>query len=372
MVKISALATISSIALLYPEGALTATIRARTGTLQSSLSALVRRNATSTLTIATVTCPETGTIGQGSKRSSRCKCPGIDAMDRINQLFYSGDSYTDTGFNPTGAQPNDTYPLGNPFSNSSTPPYHTFTNGPNWIEYLTYKYNESQIDTYNLAISGSTVNNTVLGVNATNDLVHQISDRFVPNYVTNNAVGWISSNSLFSLFFGINDVNRSWSKRDPKINDAVFSSYSTLLDQLYQYGARNFLLHTVPPIDRGPYVTQPDATIEASDINDFNYRMRVLFNSFNSTHKDVSVLLFNTNKLFSEAIDNPKVWPQTAIYKNTTGSCKAYETGDVPSMDYYNSTCQYPVNEYLWLNGLHPTYPIHEAMAAQVAIALKQ
>ena len=90
----------------------------------------------------------------------------------------------------------------------------------------------SYVETHNLAKSGSCVNNTVLGVDSTADLVHQVGDRFVPNYVKENTVGWNSSNSLFTLFFGVNDVNRSWNKRDPKINDAIFSSYLNLLDQV--------------------------------------------------------------------------------------------------------------------------------------------
>lgn len=139
---------------------------------------------------------------------------------------------------------------------------------------------------------------------------------------------------------------------------------------MYKHGARNFLLQTLPPIDRGPHVDEEDEKVEGPAINDFNYRMAVLFNGFTKAHHDISVLLFNTNMLFSKTIDDPSIYPQTSIYKNTTGSCKAYESGEVPSMDYFNETCQYPVNEYFWLNGLHPTYPIHEALAAQLAIAL--
>lgn len=30
-------------------------------------------------------------------------------------------------------------------------------------------------------------------------------------------------------------------------------------------------------------------------------------------------------------------------------------------------SCQYAVNEYLWLNSLHPTFPMHNATAASVA-----
>ncbi|KAL8958855.1 MAG: hypothetical protein Q9193_004169 [Seirophora villosa] len=282
----------------------------------------------------------------------------------VEKIFSFGDSYTDSGFNPAGVQPNDTYPLGNPFTNSSTPPYHTFTNGPNWIQYLTFKYNESQVETYNLAVSGSTVDNRIFNEPGDADLVHQISGRFALNYANKDTVGWTSSNALFSLFFGINDVNRSWNKQDGKINEAIFNIYPKLLDSLYDYGARSFLLHNVPPIDRG---TKP---IEARAVSDFNKRMVRLFATFTSKHNDVSVLLFNTHSVFSQAIAQPSVWPQTANLKDTTGNCKAYESGDVPSMDYYDSTCQYPVNQYFWLNGLHPTYPIHEALAAQVAIAL--
>lgn len=288
----------------------------------------------------------------------------------VEKIFSFGDSWSDSGFNPTGSQPNDTYPLGNPFSNSSTPPYHTFTNGINWIEFLTFKYNASQVDTYNLAVSGSVVDATTLDKSNAFDLVRQISERFVPNYVSKNSTVWTGSNSLFSLFFGINDVNRSWEKRDSKIADAIFSSYLKQLNELHRLGARNFLIHTVPPIDRGPYVEEAERKVMAQDINDFNYRMTQLFAHFTGDKNDVSVLLFHTNNLFSEVMDNPSIFPQTAIYKDTKDACKAYEQGEVPRMDYFNSTCEYPVNEYLWLNGLHPTYPVHEAIAAQLAIAL--
>ncbi|KAL8646968.1 MAG: hypothetical protein Q9210_005831 [Variospora velana] len=248
----------------------------------------------------------------------------------VEKIFSFGDSYTDSGFNPDGALPNDAHPLGNPPTDSSTPPFHTFTNGPNWIQYLTSKYNESQIKTYNLAMTGSTVNNTILGILHENDLVHQISDRFAPNYANQEMVGWTSSNALFSLFFGINDVNHSWDKQDRKINEAVVSNYLTLLDSLYKYGARSFLLHTVPPIDRG---TKPT---EARAVNDFNYGMTRLFASFTSKHNDLSVLLFDTHSVFSQAMAQPGIWPQTANLKDTTGSCEVYEDGDVSSMDYYD------------------------------------
>ena len=125
-----------------------------------------------------------------------------------------------------------TDPLGNPVSNSSNPPYHTFSNGPNWLEFLTDKYNQSVIETYNLAISGSVVNSTIFHSEPTSDLVHQIRARFVPNYATRDTAGWTSSNSLFTIFIGINDANRAWSQSDDGINGLVIRSYKILLNQV--------------------------------------------------------------------------------------------------------------------------------------------
>jgi phospholipase/lecithinase/hemolysin len=41
-----------------------------------------------------------------------------------------------------------------------------------------------------------------------------------------------------------------------------------------------------------------------------------------------------------------------------------------PTTDYLNSTCGVPVNQYFWLNSLHPTYPMHDVLAQQVALQL--
>lgn len=37
-----------------------------------------------------------------------------------------------------------------------------------------------------------------------------------------------------------------------------------------------------------------------------------------------------------------------------------------PAQDTFNATCGIPVNEYFWLNSLHPTYPMHDALAYEV------
>ena len=143
-----------------------------------------------------------------------------------------------------------------------------------------------------------------------------------------------------------------------------------MIFQLYELGARNFVLHTVPPIDRAPGKVPADRRLEANVVNDFNYRIKELFKAFTSAHEDISALLFDLSGLCSQIISNPATFPQTANLKNTTGLCEAYKSKEVPSIDYKDPSCEYAVDEYFWLNELHPTYPVHEAHAAQLALAL--
>lgn len=41
-----------------------------------------------------------------------------------------------------------------------------------------------------------------------------------------------------------------------------------------------------------------------------------------------------------------------------------------PAWTTSDPSCLYPVNQYLWLNNLHPTYPIHNATAASIVKTL--
>ena len=43
------------------------------------------------------------------------------------------------------------------------------------------------------------------------------------------------------------------------------------------------------------------------------------------------------------------------------------KSSGTPTWYTKDASCDYPVNEYLWLNDLHPTFPIHNATAASIA-----
>jgi phospholipase/lecithinase/hemolysin len=272
----------------------------------------------------------------------------------------------------TLAQPNATDPLGNPAY-----PGYTATNGPNWVDWLTVKYNESLIETVNLAYGGATVDSalvtpylpTVLSLKA------QIQTEFLPLYAADEVLPWKSLDTLFGIFIGINDVGNSYGSLNLSVdlNGLIFAEYASLVEQLYSAGAKNFLFLNVPPVDRSPLTTAQGANasaLEAKDIAYFNSQVSVLATNLTTTHKDATAFVFDTNTLFTQVLDDPQRFPETALYKNTTNYCVGYENG-TPTEDYFNATCGIPVNEYFWLNSLHPTYPMMDRLANNISQELE-
>ena len=88
--------------------------------------------------------------------------------------------------------------------------------------------------------------------------------------------------------------------------------------------------------------------------------------NFTANHTDATAFVFDTHTVFENIIKNPKTYPQTSAILNTTNYCTAYENG-TPTEDYLDPSCYIPVQDYFWLNSLHPVYPVHNATAAQLA-----
>lgn len=144
--------------------------------------------------------------------------------------IYSGDSYTSTLFDIHGPQPNPGNPLGNP-------PYpgSTSSNGPNFVDFLTTTYNRSYIETYNLGFGGATIDQ-LLATSPYGDIVQsfkqQVQDQFLPTYGDKAAVPWRSADSLFTIFFGINDVILTQAQRNDSLNYDIIKSYEALVHQV--------------------------------------------------------------------------------------------------------------------------------------------
>ncbi|KAH7115894.1 hypothetical protein B0J11DRAFT_113022 [Dendryphion nanum] len=293
--------------------------------------------------------------------------------DEISTIFVFGDSYSTTGFELNGTQPNAANPLGNPAL-----PGRTFSNGRNWINLLTSNYNDSFVRTYNFARAGASLD-SFGQPSPFRPFDIQVDQFFLPNYALNNTnlTRWKPENTLFISFFGINDVNFFY-----KLSNAttyatmLMNTYDRYTERLYRAGARNFLFMNVPAIHRAPFTVNQGANstrfIEQNRVavEDFNDRITDMARRFDQRHRDATIFLFDTFSLFNAVMDNPRSRPETIGYTNTTGFCAAYSRRTY-NEEESNSSCGAPQKEFLWLDALHPTTPIHTAMASEVAAQLR-
>ncbi|KAJ4111500.1 hypothetical protein NW768_011854 [Fusarium equiseti] len=287
---------------------------------------------------------------------------------KLETLFSFGDSWTKTGFETSGTQPSKNNRLGNP-----TYPGKTSSNGPNWIGYLTTTYNKSPFLTYNLAYSGAVVDTDIIR-NNNNDLTRQVQERFLPKYKRDKA--FHASTSLFAIWMGINDVMKGDLYNKPETLDKIFKTYSGEIAALYKAGARNFLLLTLPPLERAPRVTKKSDSATripriAKAVSEWNSRVRSLQSSIQKNYSKSTVFVYDTYPLMMNVMKKPSTYSETKIYKDTNGFCSAYTKG-TEKPDTKSSECKYAANQYLWLNDLHPTDPFHKLLAKDISSFLQK
>ncbi|KAK6396444.1 hypothetical protein LTR65_009528 [Meristemomyces frigidus] len=282
-----------------------------------------------------------------------------------------GDSYTTTSFNDTLAQPDAANPLGNPAY-----PGYTATNGPNWVDFLTTTYNKTFLETVNLAYGGATVDSALVApyLPTVLSVKQQVQDEYLPVYADHPSFfDWSANDTLFATFIGINDVGNAYSEANSStIFNLVFEEYASLMDQLYQSGARNFLFLYVPPVNRSPLTVAAGAAAQATEataIAAWNANVTHLAANLSSTYSDAKTFVFDTNAAFTQVLDDPCSHPETCPYKNTTDYCVAYENG-TPSWYTFYQNCSLPVDEYFWLNVLHPTFRMMNVTAQEIAAQL--
>lgn len=245
----------------------------------------------------------------------------------VRHIFSFGDSYTNTHFNLSGPRPSRENPLGNPDY-----PGETSSNGPNWIDFLTTTYNETLVQTVNLAYSGAVVDAALVTpyLETVQTLKNQVEDEYLPTYAQHPSFfDWKPETTLFAIWIGINDVNLAYNRANSTLTfKLIFDEYTALAEKLYESGARNYLLLNLPPVDRCPMTvaTGPAAQqLQKTTIEAWNRSLRALETHLKATHPDVTTFFIDTNKIFRGVISDPCSYPSTCAYKNTIWYCDACE-----------------------------------------------
>ncbi|KZV98259.1 hypothetical protein EXIGLDRAFT_713182 [Exidia glandulosa HHB12029] len=269
---------------------------------------------TATTTASSTTTKSSATVT--ATTTSASSTPSTPAgTSAIKQWFVFGDSYTQTGFNSTGTQPNAANPLGNP----PFPGYTACGSVPNWIDYDVMSYNSSVKMLYNFAAGGATIDSTLVPPYMTGipSLVEQVA-QFMSGYTSNGKPGgqlstWTGANSFVGIWIGINDIGNSYYNSGDRaaFNDVLLDRYFSQITALYTVGLRNFAFLNVPPVDRSPLVLlaqmlpQSGAATEKTVIADFNAKVKSRAAAFASSNSGAKTYVVDTNTLIGGLLDKP-------------------------------------------------------------------
>ncbi|KAK2054969.1 GDSL-like Lipase/Acylhydrolase [Colletotrichum caudatum] len=264
---------------------------------------------------------------------------------QIANTSYSGDSYSQTGFNINSTKPSSQNPLGNP-----TLPGWTTSGGLNWVGFLLAQYNASLTYSYNLAYGGATTDASLITPYAPTVLsfIDQVSEFSRSLASKPSWAPWAADNTLVGVWMGVNDVgNAAWGSNREALLVQVLGRYFDQLQILYDAGVRNFVLLSVPPTQKTPLMISNGADAGgqlSAAIQQYNELIVGNLAAFKAKNAGVTSWVVDTAPAFDVAIDNPAAYgaPDATCYNENGLSC-------------------------LWFNDYHPAVQIQKLVAQAVA-----
>jgi hypothetical protein len=277
-----------------------------------------------------------------------------------------------------------------PWSNFSA------ANGPTQIHFLSEHFNKSDIQRINYADPGATTSRKILrptrfGFGFIRTLEEQI-DAFLKTYPKGGSLAnWDASNSLF--FFGShtgNDILMSYYRPGGTPIAELTKKTGELFDRLYEAGARNFVWLSIAPVHLAPFFTNhaKRRTLVPSlskVVEDFQTELSHLAKQKREQYPDIALFQPDFTPYFAGVQSNPGAFVATAGYKDTMGYCEEYrllglapwsesvfgpfkylgrlKANGLRGVPHKAKGCELKPEEYMFLNPLHYTSPLHELHA---------
>ncbi|PCH37968.1 carbohydrate esterase family 16 protein [Wolfiporia cocos MD-104 SS10] len=249
-------------------------------------------------------------------------------FEKLKHLVIFGDSYSQVGYNSQEPRPSANNPLGVAFPGITW----NEPNQPNWIGHLIKKHAPAPLLVFDYARGGDNVSGVRWQVRR--EFLQYLAPK--PRWAR-----WSEYDTLFITWVGINDCAFANAETVPKFVAELFD----LQDELYNAGARNFLLVDLPPIHRSPAGNKPKSLQLPSrqpSCELWNIYLKEGAAQFASSHPLSTVLIYSSWETFSKAMDNPTAF--------------GFETEDVRK-----------AGGGMWVDRLHPTSKMHDLVARDLA-----
>ena len=213
----------------------------------------------------------------------------------------------------------------NPLGNPAFPGY-TTSGGTNWIGSLvtTFKPAGRTLLSYNFAYGGATTDASLVApfeptVESFIDQVNLFKQNLVPSTL------WTGANTMFAVWMGVNDVGNGWYQSNwTTLYPEILNQYFAQLQIIYNFGGRQFLLLTVPPIQRTPSMllqSMGSQNGEAAAIAQYNTLLQSKATAFQSGNKGSKVFVYDTQVPFNTVLDNPTAYgAQNATCYDASGT----------------------------------------------------
>ena len=285
----------------------------------------------------------------------------------FTSMVVIGDSLSDQGNIYDLTSRNPYLPLTPPVEYTDGTTVGRFTNGQNYIDYLSSSLNlsvaPSRLGGSNYAYGGARTDSASIGGIPIGPF--SLLDQRDAYFRDLRGTG-IDAGALHVVYGGSNDVldiietlqvNPAY---DPAtaLNTAV-TNISDILTSLAAANANNILVPNIPNLGLVPMVTgNGNPVMAATELSVlFNQGLASAIDAISAMYPETRLFEFDVFNLFTDAYMNPMEFGFT----NVTEACYSMfvRTG--------GTTCANP-SEYLSWDGLHPTTRAHELLASNVAV----
>ncbi|KAI5776347.1 hypothetical protein EDC01DRAFT_682918 [Geopyxis carbonaria] len=279
-------------------------------------------------------------------------------------LVILGDSYSELSFNSTSGAP-----LPSPLNPTGNPPYPglTASNGPNWVDVLTFTINSSVVVTWDFAYGGATSDNSLL-VNPGRPGAVSLREQVVLALNAKVLSGRAAVNGIVVAWGGVNDLLLTYQNTTSgaALRRQLLASYRTGVEELVAAGARRVLIMGAPPLARSPKIlslgSADVAAMEAATA-DWNRGLQNTVLRGIRRHRGVRASFYDVGAdVFTPVLDDPGKYGLV----NVTTFCEAYAGGTPAWNSAYESCGGVAVDRWVWLNDVHPGMAVHALVAKGV------
>jgi len=293
--------------------------------------------------------------------------PGLAvAQTTFSQIVVFGASLSDPGnaFELTGEQ---SIPPYNTLDSLLVPgaPYakggHHFSNGATWIEqlarplglsaYVLPAFKGENVKAANYAIGGARARTVAGSASLSAEVNAFLQD-------VGNAA---SSDALYVLEFGGNDIRDALVSGNPAIINDALAAIGGNIQMLYNAGARKFFVWNTPNLKLTPAIRMlgPAAGIYAEMFsNAFNAGLGAVLDGLASL-PEIKIVRFDAYGILNGLVSDPQAFGLSIVDK-------ACVMPNDPPFE-----CETP-NDFLFWDGIHPTSAVHAILAQDAAFALAQ